>query len=143
MIDIQQQHDPICFFVEDGVIWKALEPMLNKEMRAKGCFMLCIPMPSVKDKAVRGRSLRKRMRSQSMLFDKEADWYAEYEAELLRFTGYSDAVLDDQFDSTAILSRGFDDMPILDEEDFMTDDELTERHMTPKASQGRSTTTGY
>lgn len=143
MIDIQQQHDPICFFVEDGVIWKALEPMLNKEMRAKDCFMLCIPMPSVKDKAVRGRSLRKRMRSQSMLFDKEADWYAEYEAELLRFTGYSDAVLDDQFDSTAILSRGFDDMPILDEEDFMTDDELTERHMTPKASQGRSTTTGY
>ena len=143
MFSIQLDHDPICFFVEDGVIWKALEPMLNKEMRARGVFLLCVPMASIKDKAVRGRSLRKKMRSGSMLFDKEADWYADYEAELLRFTGYSDAVLDDQFDSTAVLSRGFDDMPILDEEDFMGDDEIAERHAKPKASQGRSTTTGY
>lgn len=143
MIDMQQTHDPICFFVEDGVIWKALEPMLNKEMREKNCFMLCIPMPSIKDKAVRGRSFRKRMRSGSVSFDKEADWYSDYEAELLRFTGYSDAVLDDQFDSSAVLSRGFDDMPILDEEDFMSEEEITERHQKPKANQGRSATTGY
>ena len=143
MIALQNQYDPLVFFVEDGVIWKALEPMLNKEMRTKNCFMNCVPMSSVKDKAVRGRSLRKRMRSGSVLFDKEGEWYADYEAELLRFTGYSDAVLDDQFDSTAILSRGFDDMPILDEEDFMTDAEVNERHTTPKMNQGRSETTGY
>ena len=143
MFSIQEDHDPVCFFVEDGVIWKALEPILNKEMRARNVFLLCIPMPSIKDKAVRGRSLRKKMRSGSVLFDKEAEWYADYEAELLRFTGYSDAVLDDQFDSTAILSRGFDDMPILDEEDFMTDEEVNERNMTPQTNQGRSAITGY
>ena len=143
MFAIQVEHDPICFFVEDGVIWKAIEPMLNKEMRARGIFMLCLPLPSIKDKAVRGRSLRKKMRSGSVLFDKEADWYADYEAELLRFTGYSDAVLDDQFDSTAVLSRGFDDMPLLDEEDFMSQEEISDRHTKPKANQGRSPITGY
>jgi hypothetical protein len=84
------------------------------------------------------------MKAGTCRFDKQAEWYAPYEHELLRFTGYSEAVLDDQFDSSAILSRGFDSLPLLTEEDFMTDDELYFREVEDRSTmQGRSPITGY
>ena len=146
MFELQDMYDPRVFFVEDGVIWKAIEPMLNKEMLLRRKFMLCEPISSTKDKAVRGRSLQKRMKAMSVFFDKEAQWYPGYEAECLRFTGHSEARLDDQFDSTALLSRGLDTMPVLDEDDFATEDELSFREQARAAqshSDGRSEITGY
>lgn len=143
MFDIQIAHEPDCFFIEDGVIWKAIEPILNAEMAARNIFLNCVAMSSVKDKATRGRSWQKRMKAGACRFNKKAPWYASYENECLRFTGYSDAVLDDQFDSSAILSRGFDEMPILDEEAFMTEEELYFRSEEAPGGQGRSETTGY
>lgn len=143
MFLIQANHDPQAFFVEDGAIWKAIEPMLNQEMRKRNIFLNCIAMSPSGDKATKGRSWQKRMKSGACRFDKNATWYASYESECLRFTGYSDAVLDDQFDSSAIVSRGFDELPLLDEEDFMEEDELYFRKTTPRTDQGRSTSTGY
>ena len=80
-------------------------------------------------------------------YDKEANWYAAFELELMRFTGNSDAVLDDQFDSAAILSAGFDSVALVEEEDFYSDNqwEMEEGFRTRggAAEQGRSVTTGY
>lgn len=143
MFEIQAKHDPQFFFVEDGIIWQAIEPMLKLEMLTRDVYLNCIPLQSIKDKATRGRSWQKRMKASACRFDKEAPWYAGFESECLRFTGYSDAVLDDQFDSAAILSRGFDNLPILDEEEFMTDEELYQRKTDPRQDQGRSSITGY
>lgn len=144
MIALQRRFEPEAFFVEDGVIWKAVEPMLNLEMAAQNVFLNCVPLSSVKDKATRGRSFQKRMKAGTCKFDKEAEWYAGYEHECLRFTGYSEAVLDDQFDSSAILSRGFDSLPLLDEESFMTEEEIYYRHEDDRTGQqGRSEVTGY
>ena len=84
------------------------------------------------------------MKAGACRFDKTGDWYPEYEHECLRFTGYSDAVLDDQFDSSALLSRGFDQLPLQEAEDFMDEDELYSRgHGNDRSQNGRSTTTGY
>ena len=143
MFRLQAMHEPEKWFVEDGVIWKAIEPILLKEMRIRNIYLDCVAMLSIKDKATRGRSLQKRMKARAVKFDKEAPWYAGYEAELLRFTGYSEAVLDDQFDSTGILSRGVDELPVLDEEDFMTEEELYYRNEEPRQDSGRSKLTGY
>ena len=146
LFDIQTTYEPEVFFVEDGVIWKALEPMLNLEMRTRNIFLQCIAIASVKDKGVRGRSLQKRMKAGAVFFDKEAPWYAAYESELLRFTGTGDARLDDQFDSTAILSRGLDNLPLLDEDDFLDDEQLSFREQARLAQRqhdGRSEITGY
>lgn len=146
MFAIQEAYEPDCFYVEDGVIWKAIEPILNREMRERNIFLLCIALSSTKDKAVRGRSLQKRMKSGAVFFDKEATWYAAYESEMLRFTGYSEARLDDQFDSTAILSRGLDTAPLLDHDDFTSEDDLSFREqarLAQTASDGRSDITGY
>lgn len=143
MFEIQELHEPYCFFVEDGVIWKAIEPTLNKEMQAKNIFFECIAIGSIKDKATKGRGFQKRMKAQACRFNKQAPWYPGFEAELLRFTGYSDAVLDDQFDSAALVSRGFEELPLLEEEDFLDDDELYARGTGPLSDSGRSPTTGY
>jgi hypothetical protein len=76
-------------------------------------------------------------------FDKDAEWYDPYEAELLRFTGFSEAVLDDQFDSSAILFKGLDQMPDLEEDDFADDEELEFRAQQRQVRDGRSKVTGY
>ena len=146
MFKIQELYEPEAFYVEDGVIWKALDAMLNKEMRLRRVYLMCIPLPSTKDKAVRGRSLQKKMKASAVRFDKEAQWYPDYEAEMLRFTGYSEARLDDQFDSTAILSRGLDTMPVLEDDDFADEEELSFREQARAAqsiTDGRSEITGY
>jgi predicted phage terminase large subunit-like protein len=146
MFVVQETYSPSAFYVEDGVIWKAIEPILNREMATRNVWLMCIPLSSAKDKAVRGRSLQKRMKAGNVFFDKDAPWYAPYESELLRFTGYSEARLDDQFDSTAILARGLDTAPILDEDDFTTDEELSFREQARQAqsiTDGRSDITGY
>jgi hypothetical protein len=129
--------------VEDGVIWKAIEPILLADMRARNIFLNITPLSSVKDKATRGRSWQKRMKSNTCKFDKEAEWYADYEHECLRFTGYSDSILDDQFDSSAIVSRGFDLLPMMTEEDFMSEEELEAQRTDPPGNRGRNETTGY
>jgi hypothetical protein len=143
MFDLFALHKPEMFYVEDGVIWKSVEPYLLLEMRKRNIFLPYKAMASIKDKATNGRSFQKRMRAQAVRFYKKGDWYAAYENELLRFTGLSDATLDDQFDSSAILSRGFDEFPILEPEDFMDDEELYFSKTGPRENSGRSTTTGY
>tara|TARA_R110000868_G_scaffold72639_4_gene211412 strand:+ start:379 stop:1854 length:1476 start_codon:yes stop_codon:yes gene_type:complete len=144
---IQQRWNPEIFFVEDGVIWKAVKRMVYEAMREKDIFINIQEVPSVKDKATRGRPFQRRMRAGHCRFDKKADWYPGYEQELLRFTGMAAATLDDQFDSSALLAKGLDDMRV-EKEDFYDEEELelergfwNSRRGSP--SDGRSMVTGY
>jgi hypothetical protein len=143
---LQAERNPEAFFVEDGVIWKAIEPVMRAEMAKRDKWLNVIPKLPVKDKATRGRSLQKRMRSGGMRFDREASWYPSYENELLRFTGNAEATLDDQFDSSAILSAGLEEWNIV-QEDIATDEEIAfEREsesIRMQGSHGRSMVTGY
>lgn len=142
--DISEQDD-FTFWVEDGQIWLSIAPFLNKEMVKRGTFLNIVPVRSSKDKAVRGRSLQKRMRAGGCRFDMEASWYPGYEVELLKFTGVTEATLDDQFDSTALLSLGFEGVHVLDDEDFMSDEEKEFEAMViaSRKADGRSAVTGY
>lgn len=140
---LQERYNPEAFFVEDGVIWKSISPALYREMELRGEWLNCFPILPVKDKAVRGRNYQKRMRAGSVRFDKEADWYPGFENENLRFTGYSEALLDDQFDSAAILFKGLDSLPDLEDDDFEADEEVEMRRQDPRRAAGRSQVTGY
>jgi predicted phage terminase large subunit-like protein len=140
---LQERYSPEIFFVEDGVIWKAVAPTIYREMQLRNIWLNCFPINPTRDKATRGRPFQKRMRAGHMRFDKEASWYPGYEDELLHFTGNSDAVLDDQFDSTATLIKGLDTLPELDEEDFEAEEELEARKHDPRKTRGRSKVTGY
>lgn len=147
MFKVQQDFDPQIFFVEDGVIWKTLWPMIQREMQVRDVRINFEPIPSVKDKATRGRSFQRRMRAKQCRFNKQAEGYADFEHELLRFTGYATATLDDQFDSAALLSTGFDKVPQIEAEDFYSEeDHELERgfwNRGGEAVSGRSAVTGY
>ena len=143
MFIIQKRWAPDIFWVEDGVIWKGISPTVYKEMQIRGIFINFQARMSIKDKATRGRSLQKRMRAGACRFDSEASWYEGFKNELLKFTGTSQATLDDQFDSAALLSLGFEDLALLDEEDFMEEDEHWLRDNDPRRISGRNAITGY
>ena len=148
MFSIQKRHNPDVFFVEDGVIWKAVRSMVYREMQTRDLRINIESITPVKDKGTRGRSLQRRMRAGQCRFDKRAEWYPGYEDEMLRFTGTAAATLDDQFDSSALLSRGFDDFAQVEQEDFFTEDDWElergfRRTRPGKLSEGRSEVTGY
>ena len=149
MISIQRRWQPEFFFVEDGVIWKAVRNMIYNILQEEDCPINIVEVPSVKDKATRGRVFQKRHRSGMMRFDKEAEWYPGYEAELLRFTGNAQATLDDQFDSTSLVCIGFENYKpeAAEEEDFLEPEELSIREMNRlrrgPSRAGRSQVTGY
>lgn len=143
LFDIQRAHEPEIFFVEDGVIWKSVSPMIYKEMLKRNIWMNFRPILPIKDKAVRGRDYQKRHRAHGVRYNTEADWYPSYEQELLRFTGTSDAIADDQFDSTAILAKGLNQLADVEDEDFDTEEEIEMERMDPRRMAGRNATTGY
>lgn len=143
MFELQRRWNPEVFFVEDGVIWKSIAPTIYKEMQIRDVWLNCQPITPTRDKATRGRPFQKRMRARGCRFDTEASWYVPYEAELMRFTGMSDAVQDDQFDSSAILVKGLETFAEVEEEDFLDDDELEIIHNNPRNTMGRSAVTGY
>ncbi len=143
MFDIQEKYEPDTFYVEDGVIWKSIAPTVYKEMQVRDIWLNCYAINPTRDKATRGRPFQKRMRAHGCRFDTEAAWYPAFEDELLHFTGNSDAVLDDQFDSAAILIKGLEIAPEVEDDDFLDDDEYEMRRHNPQKDSGRSLTTGY
>jgi hypothetical protein len=134
------------FYVEGGVIWKAIEPMLRREMLRKDLYLNIVVINPVKDKKVRGRAFQKRARSGAFRADKDASWYPDYESIILKFTGDADAVEDDEFDSTAILCAGLEQAkPDLEDDDAISEEELEEiaESNAARQSTGRSLVTGY
>lgn len=140
---VHRAHRPDVFFVEKGHIWQTLYPIIKKEMAERDIWINFVESSPSKDKATRGRSLQRRMRAHGVRFDKKSEWYPPYEAELLRFTGNSDAAADDQFDSTALLSIGFDQLAEVIEEDFWEEEEFEMVRNNPRDMMGRDATTGY
>lgn len=144
MFKINSMYNPEYFFVEDGVIWKALRPILEREMRDRNDFLPIIAILPIKDKAARGKSYQKRHRAKNVRYNTNAEWYPGYFAEQMKFTGHSEATLDDQFDSTATLCIGLDNLPSLDETDFRTQEEIEEdRQIELMNMSGVCPITGY
>jgi predicted phage terminase large subunit-like protein len=143
---INQRWHPESFFVEDGVIWKAVWPMIRDEMQLRDTFIDFVPTLPVKDKATRGQTWRKRMKAGGCRFDKSASWYDEYQEECLDFSATQEAELDDQFDASVTLMRGFDGV-ILENEDAMSEDEeefeLQAQMIHMANHSGRNQHTGY
>ncbi len=139
---VQQRWDPEIFFVEDGQIWKALWPMFKSEMALRDIWINFQPITPVRDKATRGRAFQRRTRAGGFKADKDAGWYEAWEEEVLRFTGQGEAILDDQFDSSALLCRGFEDIQV-DKGDFEGEEEEEFLRVQRDIHSGRSARTGY
>jgi hypothetical protein len=113
-------------------------------MIKRDTFINFMPMKSNKDKAVKGQAFQKRSRAGGFKADKQASWYAPWEVEVLRFTGTAEATLDDQFDSSAQLCRGFENIEV--DYDDLDPEEIQEFRAQAEAARnvsGRSKHTGY
>lgn len=138
-----QRWKPDYFWVESGQIWLALKPMIQKEMLRRGRWINFIEKTPIKDKASRGRSLQKRMAGGGTRWDTEADWFPPMQEEMLNFSEHAEAQLDDQFDSAALLSLGFEEVADVELEDVMSEDELDMIAQDPRRVIGRNPVTGY
>lgn len=112
------------FFVPSGKDWLAVKPVLFREMENRNHWLVVEEISDSADKAAKGRVFQKKHKAGACRFDKEAEWYPAYEAELLSFTGVTEAKADDQFDSTAILHRGIEMGITVEDEDFLEEEEL-------------------
>ena len=81
--------------VEDGQIWRAIEPLLKKRMAERRQFIPYEPLKPLTDKLARARPLQGRMQQGRVVFPEEATWLKQAETELLRFpAGAHDDVVD-------------------------------------------------
>jgi len=133
------------FIPENGKEWKAIEPVLQREMLYRDIFLNTIPLVPIEDKKTRARPMQKRMKAGGMRFDIDADWFKDYKEQMLMFTGDSDAVEDDEFDATALMVAGELKVEDVDEDDTMTEEERDFEAAARQYSQfkGRSPQTGY
>jgi hypothetical protein len=145
--EIQLLYSPDAFVVEDGMIWKTLKPTLEAEMRDRDIYLNIIPKVASKDKAARGRPMQKRMRYGGMSFDQEGiEDYSEYESVMLLFSAEAEALEDDDFDATAWLVVGLEEMPDVSEDDYRSEAEedfVRASNAARAETGGRSAVTGY
>ena len=123
MFAVENEWHPQVHFVEGGVIWNAVKNMVQQEMQQRDTYLNIVVLNPVKDKATRGRSLQKRHRAGATRWNTRAPGFEGAKEEMLKFTGKGDK-LDDQFDSAATLSLGFDTMALVQPEDFFDDEQI-------------------
>jgi predicted phage terminase large subunit-like protein len=81
--------------VEDGQIWKTLEPVLRKEMRKQRAFFTIHVLKPLSDKMVRARPLQARIQQHTVVFAEDMQGLREVETELLQFpAGKHDDIVD-------------------------------------------------
>jgi len=103
---------------ESEQIEKTLRPVLVAEMTKRQIYFPFDSKPPLKDKQSRARAFQYRTRAGNVKFDKQADWYASYEEELVHFPKWPYM---DQVDASAWLG----DL-ISEELEAETDQELEE-----------------
>lgn len=143
LFSIYQKYRAHAFITEKGVIEKSLGPFIHDEMfRKDRPFLNIQALPAAVDKRTRARAIQGRMRAGGCKFNKDAEWYLEFEDEMLKFDR---GVHDDQVDSMAWLGIWINNMynaPTKKEielqayeDDLNLDDSLR--------FSGRSSVTGY
>ena len=138
---LEKHYKPEVFAVEKGQIEKAIGPFLNEEMPKRNIWPQILPLTPSIDKWNRARSIQGRMRARAVRFDKDADWYQNFEDELTRFPRDKH---DDQVDAFAYLGLILDRMVEAPTEQEIADDIYYDAYeQSGLLEVGRSSTTGY
>ena len=138
---LQKIYKPVLFGFEQGTIQKSLGPFLNEAMLKRNEFVNIVLLKPSGDKLTRARSVQARMRSGACRFDKDAEWYQNFEDELIRFPRDKH---DDQVDAWAYLGLMLDRMWEAPTEKELEEEEYEAyKAENNGAYQGRSVTCGY
>ena len=85
LFSINRRWKPVLMRFESENIEKTLRPVLESEMKRRQEWFAFDCKTPTKDKVQRARQFQFRTRAGNVKFDKQADWYADYEEELVHF----------------------------------------------------------
>lgn len=86
ILALQKTYRPLAFGIESTQISKAIGPFLREQMVKQSVYPNIVELiPHKTDKITRSYSFQARLRAGAVKFDKEAEWYYDYENELCRF----------------------------------------------------------
>lgn len=139
IFSIHSRWDVDTFRLESENIQKSIGPFLYERMSTSGQYINIDAKNPSKDKESRAQTLRAMMRAGKIKFDKEADWYADLEEEMLHFPKWPTL---DQVDSLAWLAMLVSEMvegnTYAEQEDEEWEDEFDQDY-----DEGICATTGY
>jgi len=127
------------FRLESENIQKSIGPFLYERMTVSGQYINIDAKNPSKDKETRAQTLRAMMRAGKVRFDKEAEWYAGLEEEMLHFPKWPTV---DQVDALAWLAMLVTEMDSGLTESEAYDEEWDEE-FNEDADEGVCATTGY
>ena len=133
------RYDLDTFRLESENIQRSIGPFLYKRMHDEQNYINIDAKSPTKDKLARAQSIRARMRAGKVRFNKEAEWYPDFEEELLHFPKWP---YKDQVDMFAWLGLMLDEMIEAPSEEEW-DEDMYEQEMEDFEEEGLCITTGY
>lgn len=144
LFQLQKHFNPVAIGIEDMQVTKSIGPFLNEDMLRRQVFLNVINLKhGGKDKIARARSIQARMRSGAVKFEKDAEWFQDFQDECVQFPRGKH---DDQVDAFAYL--GLMLVQLVEaptEAELIEEDYIEEREEFDRISGrgGRSSITGY
>ena len=105
--DLVKKWKPIGWAEEAGQIKASVGPFLLEQMRKKQAYVAREQFPTRGDKGIRAQSIRGRMEMDGLYYQDGAEWFPEFESELVRFPA---GVHDDQVDALGLVGQLLDRM---------------------------------
>jgi len=142
LLSLQKLYNPVAVGIEDTQISKAIGPYLNRSMIETGVFLNLIMLkPHRQDKLQRARSIQARMRAGQVKFDKDSEWWFDFEEECMTFPR---ARHDDLVDALAYQGILIDRMSEGLTAEEQKEEEYEHEYINSGANQqGRCEETGY
>lgn len=135
-----ERYNPEIVTVEAGMIEKSLGPFLQDEMNRRNKFLMINPMVPTKDKETRARGIQARLRAGQVHFNKETDWYPDFEMEMRQFPR---SPYDDQVDAMAWLGLTLNKMYRADTQEEIDENAYEEEVALSTLPLGQCPYTGY
>lgn len=138
LFEVSEQFDVQVWYMEKGAIQKSIGPFLSDEMVKRNNYLNVVEMLPATDKEMRAKPIQGRMRNGGLRFDKSADWYDDFEMEMLRFPR---GAHDDQVDALSLIGQNLHN---LISASTPQEEEAEEWAMMDRENaMGRNATTGY
>lgn len=141
ILKLERRWQPMVVSMEKGQIEKSVGPFLRQRMLDTGTFPNIQAVAPSLDKLTRARSIQARMRAGGVKFDKNANWYYDFEDEAAIFPRGKH---DDQVDALAYVGLIVDKMIAGATHKELANEAFEEEYAESGLSdEGRSTYTGY
>lgn len=141
ILALENIYEPEAIGIEEMQVSKAIGPFLREEMVRQGIFPTLVQLKHKgKDKMARARSIQARMRANAVKFNKEGDFYPDFENELCTFPRSKH---DDQVDSFAYLGMLLDILVEAPTKEQEEEEQYLDEYERNVGDAGRSLYTGY